>query len=187
MIKHYCVFLRGVNVNGIRMKMVELSDAFKTMGYENVKTLLGSGNVVVTTPDDDLTLLDHKMKIEMELSLYFGYEAYVIVKELTAMKAIVEEASLHEVPGGYHHYLFLTNDDGLPQALADIHEDCQSEPQERLIVAAAGTYWIIPKGNTLQSDFGERALGDAGFRSRLTSRTMNTVRKVYRVLLEREE
>lgn len=184
--QHFSVFLRGVNVNGTRMHMDELKRAFETMGYKKIKTLLASGNVVVTSEDEGMTLLDHKMKIEMGLSLHFAYEAYVIVKDEEQLIQIVEEASHHLVPEGYHHYLFLTNDDTLPGELANLHHNCKKEPNEQLIVEPSGTYWIVPKGMTLQSAFGDQVLGKSAFKSRLTSRTMNTVIKVMKALSERE-
>lgn len=183
--RHFCVFLRGVNVNGTRMHMNELKAAFESMGYENVKTLLASGNVVVTSSEETMTLMDHKMKIEMGLSLHFGYEAYCIVKDPEQLENIVKEASQHIVPDVCHHYLFLTNDEKLPEVLAVIHEGCTKEANEQLLVERSGIYWIIPKGATLQSDFGEKVLGKGEFKSRLTSRTMNTVNKVMKNLNER--
>lgn len=185
MVKHIAVFLRGVNVNNTRMKMEELRAAFAHMGYEGTKTLLGSGNAIVTTEDDDLTVRDHKEKIEMGLSLYFGYEAYVIIKELDQILGIVKEAEGHRIPDGYHHYLMLSNDPDLPDQLKAIHDQCKVASEEQLLIEPMGTYWIVPKGQTLDSEFGEKVLGNKEFKSRLTSRTMNTVVKVKKALLDR--
>ena len=185
MVKHIAVFLRGVNVNNTRMKMEELRAAFNHMGYINTKTLLGSGNAVVTTEDDDLSIRDHKEKIEMGLSLYFGYEAYVIVKDIHQLLAIVEEAEGHKIPEGYHHYLMLSNDSTLGAELKAIHAQCKIASDETLLLEPSGIYWIVPKGQTLDSEFGEKVLGKKEFKSRLTSRTMNTVLKVKKALQER--
>lgn len=185
MAEHFAVFLRGVNVNGTRMKMDDLKGAFRAMGFKNPKTLLASGNVVVSSDEASMTLIDHKIKIEMNLSLYFGYEAYVIVKSVSEVDAIVAESLTHQVPDGYHHYLMLTNDEHLGVALSGIFDNCEKANMEKFMVESNGLYWIIPKGNTLQSDFGEKVLGKKGYRSRLTSRTMNTVIKVQKALRER--
>ena len=42
----YAAFLRGVNLGKRTVKSAELKAAFETMGFENVKTLLASGNVL---------------------------------------------------------------------------------------------------------------------------------------------
>ena len=86
------------------MKMEELRAAFEHMGYKNIKTLLGSGNAVIHAKPSEMKLMDHKFKIEAELSMYFGYDAYVIVKELDELKAIIMESDAHKVPENHHHY-----------------------------------------------------------------------------------
>ncbi|GAC1511767.1 MAG: hypothetical protein NVS1B16_02780 [Pseudarthrobacter sp.] len=48
----YAVFLRGINVGGINIKMAELKDALASAGFKGVKTLLASGNVVLASPDE---------------------------------------------------------------------------------------------------------------------------------------
>src|SRR5690606_6046012 len=42
----YAAFLRGVNLGKRTVKSAELKAAFEALGYENVKTLLASGNVL---------------------------------------------------------------------------------------------------------------------------------------------
>ena len=42
----YVAFLRGVNLGKRTVKSAELKAAFEAMGFENVKTLLASGNVL---------------------------------------------------------------------------------------------------------------------------------------------
>lgn len=41
-----------------------------------------------------------------------------------------------------------------------------------------GTFCIIPKGETLVSDFGKISLGDKAYRIKLPSLNMNTLRKI---------
>lgn len=44
--KKYIAFRRGINVGNIRIKMPDLTLAFKNMGFGAVKTYLQTGNVV---------------------------------------------------------------------------------------------------------------------------------------------
>jgi len=44
--KTYCVFLRGVNVNGKTMKMAEACEVLKTAGFTGVTSVLASGNLI---------------------------------------------------------------------------------------------------------------------------------------------
>ena len=45
----YAVFLRGINVGGINIKMADLKEALKAGPFTGVKTLLASGNVVLAS------------------------------------------------------------------------------------------------------------------------------------------
>ena len=45
----YAVFLRGINVGGINIKMADLKEALKSRPFTGVKTLLASGNVVLAS------------------------------------------------------------------------------------------------------------------------------------------
>lgn len=50
----YVAFLRGINVGGHGLiKMIDLKKAFEKMGFENVRTLLASGNVVFESEQTD--------------------------------------------------------------------------------------------------------------------------------------
>ena len=42
----YCAFLRGVNVKGTAMKMVEVVEVFKNAGMKNVSSVLATGNIL---------------------------------------------------------------------------------------------------------------------------------------------
>jgi uncharacterized protein (DUF1697 family) len=46
----YAAFLRGINVGGRKpVKMEDLRKAFAALGFQNVKTMLASGNVLFDT------------------------------------------------------------------------------------------------------------------------------------------
>jgi uncharacterized protein (DUF1697 family) len=83
MTKTYCIFLRGINVNGITIKMDALREAFKQMGYADPKTILATGNVIVSVPEDNDQELELTDRIERGLSEHFNYDAHVIVRNDT--------------------------------------------------------------------------------------------------------
>jgi len=177
------VFLRGVNVKGTRMMMVDLQKVFSSMGYRDVKTLLASGNVVVST-EEALSLGDHKVKIEDALGAYFDYEANVFVMAYETVASICQEAAKHLVPEDHQHYLIVSDDPSLPDELEKVFEDSNRTERESLIRSQLGLYWIVPKGNTLKAGFGDKLLGKK-YKKRLTTRTVKTVAKVYKAMTDR--
>ena len=43
----YAAFLRGVNVGGVNLKMADVAKAFSEAGFDKVRTILASGNVLL--------------------------------------------------------------------------------------------------------------------------------------------
>lgn len=179
------IFLRGVNVNGLSLKMKALKGVISSIGYLRVKTYLTSGNITCqwedsSTPqcDEALWLSWHKSRIEAALRHHFNYDAHVFVMTLDAVTAIVSEARDYWVPDGYHQYVLVTNTD-VREPLARIFESGSKAEHECLILGCHCMYWIYPKGETLSSDFGKRALGSA-YKASLTSRTLGTLERMTR-------
>ena len=52
--KSYIALLRGINVGGRTIKMADLGRCFADLGFENVKTVLQTGNVLFRADDQSL-------------------------------------------------------------------------------------------------------------------------------------
>jgi len=178
----YCVFLRGVNIGNIRIRMDDLRQAFVDMGFLHVQTKLSTGNVIVTAPRDGQSRDAWKAMIEHGLSERFGYEAYVFLRDAEDIAEICAAASLMTVPSDCHQYILLCDDKELIIELTQRFESIKHEKEEQWMPHTQGAFWIIPKGMTLESEFGYRVLGDPRFKSRLTSRNMNTLFKIHHLL-----
>jgi len=75
----YIAFLRGINVGGNKViKMKDLESIFVSLGFENVKTYIASGNVIFEEKEVNLSTL--AFKIEDSLKKELGYEVGVIVR-----------------------------------------------------------------------------------------------------------
>ena len=82
----YAAFLRGVNLGKRTVKSAELKVAFEAMGFDNVKTLLASGNVLF----DAKTSKGLKAKIEAGLKEQFGFEVGTVLRSVDELKAMVK-------------------------------------------------------------------------------------------------
>lgn len=176
--KTYNIFLRGINVNGIKIKMADLKQSFIKAGYQNVVTILATGNVILST-EKNLAKSVLKRDIELQLRNDFGYEAFVIVKDPLELKQVVKEATPY-LKEGYNSYLILGNDDNLGQELETLSTNVDLLRGEEFIIGQFGIYWIVEKGYTLESNFGKKVLGLKKYKDKLTTRTINTIIKVDR-------
>ncbi len=199
MAEYLAAFLRGVNVNGNKISMTALREAFAGMGFSDARTELNTGNVIFSAravPEDKTrtqvdghtnrapALLDDspfrglKKCIENGLKAAFGYDAPVFLRSVPELEALRDTAQALSVPEGCHLYLLLCGSAALPAELEALFASLPHGENESFLPAAGDAFWIVPKGETLSSPFGAKALGAARFRNQLTSRNWNTVEKV---------
>ena len=168
----YCAFLRGVNVNGTAMKMAEVCDVFKKVGMKDVSSVLATGNILIKSDEAPEIL---KQKLEKSLSEHFQYEAFLFFFTDEEVKQILENSPF-EKDENLHIYSFICNS-GDENLLMEEFLKTNHQEQEEAKLIKGNFYWKIPKGNTLDSEFG-KILGKKSFKNILTSRNINTIEKI---------
>lgn len=81
----YVAFLRGVSP--LNAKMPELKRCFESAGFTDVKTVLGTGNVVFDSPAKSVAELERKAEAAMEKKL--GRTFYTIVRSVDALNKLI--------------------------------------------------------------------------------------------------
>ncbi len=84
----YVALLRGINVGGKTIKMDALRKALEAAGYENVSTVLASGNVVFESKEADRAKL--RFQIEQIIKDTFGLNVHVIVRSAREIQKLVK-------------------------------------------------------------------------------------------------
>ncbi len=175
--ERYCVFLRGINVNGVSIKMEALQQAFIRMGYPDVKTVLATGNVIVSL-EDGATPGAHKTKIESGLCAAFSYDAHVLLRSEAEIASLLDAAGKVAVSEGCHLYALLIEEPDALAALKEAFSRASHGQDEQFAPLEKDAFWTVPKGNTLNTEFSKKILGSKRFKSTLTSRNVNTLQKV---------
>jgi uncharacterized protein (DUF1697 family) len=166
----YVALLRGVNVGGVNMKMADLAEVVRGLGYDDVKTVLASGNVLFTTQDAAAASKD---KLEAALRKRFGYEAWVHVLTVEAVQKIIDSFPYERSADRHAYVVFILK----PEVR---HELLAVELDTKVEQASAGesvVYWTVPKGDTLDSAMG-KAQSAARHKPWLTTRNLNTLEKL---------
>ena len=83
----YIALLRGINVGGKRMKMADLREMFTTIGFQDVKTILASGNVIFQTKEDNQQ--QWVTDIENAIQATFGFESKIILRTPEQIEAVI--------------------------------------------------------------------------------------------------
>ncbi|MGE3267685.1 MAG: DUF1697 domain-containing protein [Chloroflexota bacterium] len=81
----YVAFLRGINLGKRRATKEQLAEAFEGLGFERVKTLIASGNVVFSAEKTDEAALTEQIEDGLQAALGFT------VDTMLRTSAIVDE------------------------------------------------------------------------------------------------
>ena len=184
MIDRVCVFMRGINVNGLRFKMKDLKNVFEDIGFEDVKTVLASGNVIIQIDFQDVNLETLQIQIEEKLRERFKYEAYTQLRSTDQLKSILDQARDFQIQENLQTYLLICDDLTLQKELFTLFHSCKHKKQEEVSVIDQDLIWIVPKGHTLNTEFGKTILGKKEYKHRLTSRNINTINRSYKLMIE---
>ena len=85
----YVALLRGINVGGHnKIKMEDLRREFAFWGFENVRTLLASGNVVFDTEETQLSVL--ASSISERIKENFKMDVGVVIRTLEEIKRLAD-------------------------------------------------------------------------------------------------
>lgn len=168
----YAVFLRGVNVGGINIKMAELKAALESRPFSAVATLLASGNVVLAS---ELPAARVKTEVEACLRESFGYEAWVVVLTAAQVAALVEACPYPADDKATHSYITLSSDPDILSELYDAGRALDGVELTRLGPEAVA--WLAPAGGTLDSPFSKLS-SKARYKASTTTRNLRTMLKV---------
>lgn len=95
--KHrYIAFLRGINVGGHhKVPMALLRKEMENLDFENVETLLNSGNIIFDGLPDDLEDLEHR--ISEHLEKVFGFPIPTIIRKSEMINRLLEKDPFRDV------------------------------------------------------------------------------------------
>ncbi|MCL2535725.1 MAG: DUF1697 domain-containing protein [Nocardiaceae bacterium] len=170
----YVALLRGINVGGINIKMADLRQVFTDLGFDDVKTVLASGNVLFTSDSTDVAAL--KSTIETALRNVFGYEAWVFVLDTATVARIVDAYPYDPEREGWHPYVMFAAEPGVLTDLLTVQADL--DPAIERIQGGDGVlYWEVERGRTLDSTFGKNT-GKPKLKAVTTTRNLRTLVKI---------
>ncbi len=170
--KRYIAFLRAINVGGYRkIKMEALREMFASMGYENVKTYIQSGNVVF---DGEGEPSDISERIEQQILETFGHEVPAIIRSPQEMNEALQSFPFEEGDGWKGYITFLMEEAGNEQAR---ELESLSSGIEKFKISGRELHVLVDKEtekkNLFSNNFVEKKLDTYA-----TSRNLRTVRKI---------
>lgn len=170
----YTAFLRGINVGGKnKVKMETLREVFSTLGFENVKTYINSGNIIFETKKTEGNKL--AQKIEKAIEKEFSLSLKVMVRTMAEIEEIVEN---NPFAGQFEndkdlHVMFL--DEALPPEKRDFLLEQNSE-NEMFAVVNREIFCLL-RVSVLDSLLGKDFIGKK-LKVSATGRNWRTINKI---------
>lgn len=166
--------LRAVNLASYnRISMEALRALYQSLGFEDVRTYIQSGNVVFRTTERNLSAV--AKRIEDAIEKAFGFHCAAILRSSSDLRKVIAAnpfANRTEVEPNRLLVLFLAAD---PQK-KDLRRIAELEGPEELHAAGREVYIYPPNGMArpkISPALVEKALNTAG-----TGRNWNTVKKL---------
>jgi uncharacterized protein (DUF1697 family) len=97
---------RGINVGGRMVKMSDLKELYKSLGYENVVPFIQSGNIVFTSDDTDVTRL--QKHIEESFEQKFGFHSDVFIRSSAELQQVIEQNPFQNQPDKESKWVVVT-------------------------------------------------------------------------------
>ncbi len=167
----FIILLRGINVSGQKkVPMAELRGLLEKNGFQDVKTYIQSGNVVLRSLfDAEVTAL----KIQQAIENYFGFQVSVLAKSPQEFQQIFDDCPFdqNKKEKSYFTLLFNVPNKELVNTVSKI-----SYPNEEFIIDEACIYFYCSTG------YGRAKCSNNFFEKKLkttaTSRNYKTMMKL---------
>src|SRR6202046_3877891 len=135
----YAVFLRGVNVGGVNLKMADVAGALIDAGLAEVRTILATRNVKLDSPKAADAV---RATAEKALRKQFGYDAWVLVYPIKKVRSIVDGYPFEPEVDGYQSYVTFVCDADVLDELAALADEAEADEKiARGPKSASVIYW----------------------------------------------
>jgi len=104
--KRYVAFQLGINVGKRQVKMAVLKEVLEKAGFQNVKTLLASGNVVLDS--DETNIASFTSHLNEIMTKQFGFEIKNIVRSAAEIIKLVASDPFKEIQVTSQTRLYIT-------------------------------------------------------------------------------
>jgi uncharacterized protein (DUF1697 family) len=173
-VRRYIALLRALNVGGHTVAMARLRSLFVDLGFQDVQTLIASGNVIFEASGRNAAALERRIAQHLETSL--GYPVPTFLRTPAELGAVIEHRPFPAALSAPGARLFIAFLGAVPSPQATRNVLGLRAPTDKLAVAGRELYWLCRVPTTQAAVSGavlEKTLGMP-----VTVRNVTTVRKL---------
>jgi len=172
----YVAFLRGINVGGSKtLKMEDMKKAFASLGFQNVKTVIASGNVLFESGPANIPGLT--IMIANGLKARFGLDIGVIIRTVEDVERLVRSDPFKGITVTPQTRLYVTFLPAKPRGRSNTALKSSSEAFKIVHVSDTEIFSVL----TLSPQLGTTDLMNSfarQFGPKITTRNWNTIVKI---------
>ena len=172
----FAVFLRGVNVGGIKVLAKDLQEVLTRAGFDQVRTLLASGNVVLRSEIDNIVEVHDRC--DEALKNFYATAIPTLVFTAAEVHQLAGSFPL-QVPENHHAYYTLCANEAVATELAQHAGQLSVAPAP--VVFGRCLAWVCPKGSSTLDPV-SKLMSKQAKKFLLTTRNHNTLVRVRKVL-----
>ncbi|HXE74709.1 MAG TPA: DUF1697 domain-containing protein [Candidatus Xenobia bacterium] len=175
----YVALLRGINVGGHkRVSMDGLRQAFESLGFRKVSTLLASGNVVFRAPTQSRAALIRK--IEAGLKRRLGHEITVLLRTPEELRALADLNPFRGIRVTPQTRLFVTFLSEKPRTRLKIPYTSADKSYRILCRTRGALCSVLTLGPQWSRNLRQMDILEKEFGKRITTRSWSTVLRLLR-------
>ncbi len=173
----WVALLRGVNVGGVTIRSADLAALLRDeLGFDDVRTVLASGNATFQTDAAPSTRTKLKASIEAALRTRFGYDAWIVLVTRAEVERAIAEFPFDAEVDSRQPWVIFGSDEAVLDELVETAASFDSEADP--IGRGRGViYWHPLKGTSVDTPFA-KLLARSAYRSTTTNRNLRTLRKI---------
>ena len=173
----WVALLRGVNVGGVTIRSADLATLLRDgLGFDDVRTVLASGNAVFQTDAAPSARSGLKSSIEAALRERFGYDAWIVLVTRAEVDRAISAFPFDAEDTSRQPWVIFGSDDAVLDELAEAAAslDDEADPVAR---GRGVLYWNPVKGTSVDTPFA-KLIARAAYRSTTTNRNLRTLQKI---------
>jgi len=172
----YVAFLRGINVGGYqKIKMSQLQTIFHGCGFENVKTVLASGNVLFEAIGDEEDAIAKTTEAAFEQSQ--GYTVSIIIRSLTEIQELIASQPFKDIELTKDRRLYITF---LPRGTKNTFPIPYQSPENDFVILSKSndTLCSVLTLSASRNTTDAMKIIEKEFGKKVTTRNWNTLLKI---------
>ena len=170
----YVALLRGIGPINQNMRSEKLKAFFEGLGFNNVQTVITSGNLIFDSNSNDVASME--ARIEKALPLELGFNSSTIIRSQAELKSLIDQDPYHGQDHNQKTYLLVTFFKQKPHVPFELPYQPDNKPYKIIGRGSNTVYGTVDLTTGKTPDY--MVWLERQFGKDITSRTWKTIQRI---------